>query len=282
MDIIRTVEEMQGRALSEKNKGRRIGFVPTMGCLHEGHLSLVKIAQTHSDLAVVSIFVNPTQFLPGEDFSRYPRTFERDVELCRAAGVDVIFCPDTEHIYAPDHSVFVEETRLSQGLCGASRPGHFRGVATVVAKLFNIVLPDVAVFGQKDAQQSRVIQRMVRDLNFPVKVILGAIVREPDGLAMSSRNRYLSPDERRDALCLHRALDHAEKMLGKGERSIEVLRKAMLAVLEPVPVARLDYLEFVDNETLNPVDWVIQPVLVALAVRVGKTRLIDNTILNPE
>ena len=163
MDIIRTVEEMQGRALSEKNKGRRIGFVPTMGCLHEGHLSLVKIAQTHSDLAVVSIFVNPTQFLPGEDFSRYPRTFERDVELCRAAGVDVIFCPDTEHIYAPDHSVFVEETRLSQGLCGASRPGHFRGVATVVAKLFNIVLPDVAVFGQKDAQQSRVIQRMVRD-----------------------------------------------------------------------------------------------------------------------
>lgn len=279
MVILRTVLEMREIALAEKRKAHRVGLVPTMGCLHDGHLSLVKLARQQTDFVVVSIFVNPTQFLPGEDFSSYPRTFERDVELCRGAGVDAIFFPETAQIYAADHSVFIEETHVSQGLCGASRPGHFRGVATVVAKLFNIVLPDIAVFGQKDAQQVRVIQRLVRDLNFPVTVIVGPIVREPDGLALSSRNRYLTDEERRDALCLHRALAQAERLSADGERSVATLRSAMLSVLATVPSVWVDYVEVVDDETLMPVERIERPVLIALAVRIGKTRLIDNCVI---
>lgn len=279
MEMIRTVREMQQRALVERRKGRLIGFVPTMGCLHEGHLSLVKLARARADLVVLSIFVNPIQFLPGEDFALYPRPTERDEALCRAEGLDVLFCPDSDQMYSPDHSVTLSETLLSRGLCGASRPGHFNGVATVVAKLFNIVMPDVAVFGQKDAQQLRVIQRMVRDLNVPVEIISGPIVREADGLAMSSRNRYLASDERQDALCLHRSLKHVESRIREGERDAETLRKELLERLARVPSARVEYIEFVDNETMCPVARVEGVVLVALAIRIGSTRLIDNTVL---
>lgn len=239
----------------------------------------MKLAREHSDLVVLSIFVNPIQFLAGEDFTRYPRPVERDEALCLESGVDVLFYPDGAQMYAPDHSVFIDETLLSRGLCGASRPGHFRGVTTVVAKLFNIVMPDVAVFGQKDAQQLRVIQRMVRDLNIPVEILPGPIVREPDGLAMSSRNQYLTAGGRRDALCLRRALEHVEKRVREGERRVETLRHEIDGMLAGVPGACVDYIEFVDDETLTPVSRVERAVLVALAVKIGSTRLIDNIVL---
>lgn len=279
MLIIRTPQAMQSRALAEKRQGRRIGFVPTMGCLHEGHLSLVRRARACSEIVVLSIFVNPTQFLPGEDFTRYPRPVERDEALCRREGVDILFAPGPQDMYAPDHSVTVDELVLSRGLCGDSRPGHFRGVATVVAKLFNIVQPDVAVFGQKDAQQAAVIRRMVRDLNIPVEIVTAPIVREPDGLAMSSRNQYLSGTERQDARCLYRALQEVERRAAGGERSVAVLQAAVMAILRPVAEAAIDYVEFRDEGTLEPVTQLSGRVLVALAVRIGKTRLIDNSVL---
>lgn len=281
MELIRSPSQMQAWSLSERRKGVRIGFVPTMGCLHEGHLSLVSLARQSCDKVVLSILVNPLQFLPGEDFSRYPRPFDRDECLCHQAGVDVLFYPDEQTFYAPDHSVHVEETHLSSGLCGASRPGHFRGVTTVVAKLFNLVLPDVAVFGQKDAQQARVIRRMVRDLSFPISIVLGSIVREPDGLAMSSRNRYLSPQERQDALCLRKALTRAGSLIREGERSVERIRSSMSAIIASVGSAKIDYIECVDDATLEPVKMVAGPVLVLLAVRIGATRLIDNEVICP-
>ena len=281
MDVIRSVLEMQQVSHAGRRAGHRIGFVPTMGYLHEGHLSLVRIAKARADRVVLSIFVNPIQFLPGEDLASYPRDFTGDEALCRSAGVDTLFYPEPSGMYAPDHSVFVEETALSGGLCGAFRPGHFRGVTTVVAKLFNIVMPDVAVFGQKDAQQVRVIRRMVRDLNMPLEVLIGPTVREPDGLAMSSRNRYLSAAERNDALCLHRALAEAVRLAAAGERSVERIRAAMAAVIAQTPSARVEYIELADDETLQPVRYLERPVLAALAVRIGTTRLIDNTVLQP-
>jgi pantoate--beta-alanine ligase len=281
MKIIRTPQEMQVYALELKRSGRRIGFVPTMGFLHEGHLSLMRLARERCDVLVVSIFVNPTQFGPNEDLEAYPRDFERDELLCKGAGVDVVFYPEAESMYTSDASVWVDEADLSRGLCGASREGHFRGVCTVVAKLFNLVLPDLAVFGEKDAQQLRVIERMVRDLNFPLEIIRGPIVREPDGLAMSSRNKYLSIQQRQDALCLRRALDSAEELFGVGERRVAVLRSAMEDLIGLVPGFEIDYIEFVDDASLRPVDEVEGDTLVALAVRIGNVRLIDNIILHP-
>ena len=281
MEIIQSSEGMQRRALELERAGRRIGFVPTMGFLHEGHLSLMRLARKRCDVLVASIFVNPTQFGPNEDLDAYPRDFARDERLCREVGVDLLFYPAPEEMYAPDASVWVDETALSSGLCGASREGHFRGVCTVVAKLFNLVRPTVAVFGEKDAQQLRVIERMVRDLFFPVEILRGPIVREPDGLAMSSRNKYLSPEERREALCLRRALDRAESLFAAGERSAAVLREAMAQVVGAVPRAEIDYIELVDDESLRPVERIDHPVLAALAVRIGKTRLIDNAVLRP-
>jgi pantoate--beta-alanine ligase len=279
MDVMTSVSGMQQVAVNEKRKGRTLGLVPTMGYLHEGHLSLVALARARAEVVILSIFVNPIQFLPGEDLASYPRDFERDRALCVKAGVDLIFFPDPTEMYAADHSLFVEETSLSTVLCGASRPGHFRGVTSVVAKLFNITQPDIAVFGQKDAQQCRVIQRLVRDLNFPVEIVVGPIVREPDGLAMSSRNKYLSPGDRRQALCLRRSLDVVEALVQAGERSVPELKAAVLAILGEVPGLVIDYVAFVDNETLQPVSRIQRPVLMALAVRLGGTRLIDNTIL---
>ena len=280
MQIVRTVGDMQAWARAQRLQGIRIGVVPTMGYLHEGHLSLVREARTRSDRVVLSIFVNPIQFLPGEDLKQYPRDFGRDQTLCEQAGVDVVFYPEAAAMYAPDFSTYVEETALSGGLCGASRPGHFRGVTTVVAKLLNATLPDVAVFGQKDAQQARVIQRMVRDLDFPVEVVVAPIVREPDGLAMSSRNKYLAGSLREDALCLQRALRAAAQRYAEGERRSAALKDAMVAVIRGVPSAAVDYIEIVDNATLQPVTTIERAVLVALAVRIGQTRLIDNAVLS--
>ena len=279
MKIIHSPQEMQGYALAQKRQGIRIGFVPTMGFLHEGHLSLMRLARETSDLLVVSIFVNPTQFGPGEDLAAYPRDVERDRALCEREAVAVLFSPADGEMYADDRSVWVAETQLSCGLCGASRPGHFRGVATVVGKLFNIVQPDVAVFGQKDAQQVRVIQRMVRDLDFPVQVVVAPIAREVDGLAMSSRNAYLSAGERRQATCLYRALQLAERLHAEGVREVATLRERMMKVIDAEPAARIDYIEMVDDETLQPVDRIESATLVALAVRIGDTRLIDNVVI---
>jgi len=276
MNVITSLEDMQKTALARRQAGQRIGLVPTMGFLHEGHLSLVKLARRQADVVVLSIFVNPTQFGPNEDFSRYPRNFERDRALCAAAGVDIIFNPAPEAMYPAGYSVYVEETTLSKGLCGASRPGHFRGVLTVVAKLFNLTLPDVAVFGQKDAQQARLIQQMAHDLDFPITIVLAPIIRESDGLAMSSRNTYLSPTERREALCLHQALKTARQLYRKGERDARRIVAAMQALIEPIASARVDYIEIVDRDTLQPASRLDTPVLVALAIYIGKTRLIDN------
>ncbi len=271
---------MQQRALGLKRTGSVIGFVPTMGFLHEGHLSLMRIARKRCNVLVASIFVNPTQFGPDEDLDAYPRDFGCDESLCEEEGVDVVFYPEPATMYAADASVWVDEVSLSTGLCGAAREGHFRGVCTVVAKLFNLVLPDLAVFGEKDAQQVRIIERMVRDLDFPVEIVRGPIVREPDGLAMSSRNKYLSGQQRKDALCLRRALDLAQKMCGEREHSVSALRRAMLGCIEPVDGVEVDYVEFLDDGSLAGVDVIKGDVLVALAVKIGATRLIDNTVLH--
>ena len=279
MQIIRDPIVMQAAALAWKGLGRRIGFVPTMGYLHAGHRSLIETARTRANVVVVSLFVNPIQFGPNEDFSRYPRDFARDEKICQDAGADAVFYPEPASMYAPDHSVYVEETRLGGGLCGASRPGHFRGVTTVVAKLFNLVLPDFAVFGEKDAQQLRVIRRMVRDLAFPVVVVPGPTVREPDGLAMSSRNAMLKPEERAQAVCLRRALDEAVRLHAAGERGAARIKEAMRAVIAAASLATVDYIEVVDDQSMEPVEEISHPTLVALAVRFPSARLIDNAVL---
>ena len=282
MKTIESASEMQQTALALRAQGRRIGFVPTMGNLHDGHLSLVRLAKTHADVVVVSIFVNPTQFGPNEDFAAYPRTVEADRALCEAEGVDLVFHPSVPDMYPEGASVAVTENALSRTLCGAARPGHFDGVCTVVAKLFNVVLPHVAVFGEKDAQQLRVIRRMVRDLRFPVAIVSGPTAREPDGLARSSRNQYLTPEQRPQAACLRRALDEAERLFAAGERDPAALVAALRAVVAQAPAAKIDYVEIVDDETLQPlVGPIAAPALVALAVWVGKPRLIDNAVLRP-
>jgi pantoate--beta-alanine ligase len=282
MKIIESASEMQQAALALRAAGRRIGFVPTMGNLHDGHLSLVRIAKQHADVVVVSIFVNPTQFGPNEDFAAYPRTFEADRALCEREGVDLVFYPSVPDMYPAGASVSVTENSLSRTLCGAARPGHFDGVCTVVAKLFNIVLPHVAVFGEKDAQQLRVIRRMVRDLRFPVEIVSGPTAREPDGLARSSRNQYLTAEQRPQAVCLRRALDEAERRFAAGERDPNNLVAVLRAAVARAPAAKIDYIEIVDDETLQPLAGPIaRPALAALAVWVGTPRLIDNTVLRP-
>ena len=280
MEIISSPQEMQRRALELKRQGKRIGFVPTMGFLHEGHLSLMRLARKACDILVVSIFVNPTQFGPNEDLDAYPRDFERDEALCKQEGVDLLFYPESATMYADDASIWVDETSLSGVLCGASRAGHFRGVCTVVAKRFNLVLPDCAVFGEKAAQQLRIIERMVRDLNFPIQIIRGPIVREPDGLAMSSRNKYLSKSQRQDALVLRQAFGHAQDLVQQGELDSGQLRDSMMKLVEAVPEAEVDYIEIVNDETLESINRINGRILIALAVKIGSTRLIDNLVLN--
>ena len=282
MKVISSTLEMQQAALALRAQGKRIGFVPTMGNLHDGHLSLVRIAKRRADVVAVSVFVNPAQFGPTEDFAAYPRTFAADRALCEQEGADLLFHPAVAEMYAADASVRLVETSLSDTLCGAARPGHFDGVCTVVAKLFNVVLPHVAVFGEKDAQQLRVIRRMVRDLRFPVEIVAGPTAREPDGLARSSRNQYLTAEQRPQAVCLRRALAEAERRFAAGERDPAALVAAMRAVVAQAPAAKIDYVAIVDDETLQPLAGPIaRPALAALAVWVGQPRLIDNAVLRP-
>ena len=259
--------------------GRRIGLVPTMGALHEGHLSLIRAARAQSDVVAVSLFVNPLQFGPKEDLAKYPRTFERDRDLLEAEKVALLFAPSNEAMYPPGATTFVTVEGLSDRLCGRSRPGHFRGVTTVVAKLFHIAEPDLAFFGQKDAAQVAIIRRMVRDLNLPVRIMVCPIVREQDGLALSSRNAYLDPQQRQQALVLHRALMRVQMLAGTGERSAAKLIETGRQVIAEEPAARLDYLEVVNPDTLDPVADISQGALVAAAAFIGNTRLIDNVVL---
>jgi len=260
--------------------GGEIGFVPTMGYLHEGHLSLVRKSKSENKATVVSIFVNPTQFGPNEDYEAYPRDVERDCALLEREGVDLVFCPEPKVLYRPDHSTYVNEEKGSQELCGASRPGHFRGVCTIVLKLFNLIGPDRAYFGEKDFQQLQVIRRMVRDLDVPVAIRGCPIVREADGLALSSRNVYLSPEERQSALSLSRSLREARKLFESGENRSESLIGLVRSELEKERTLRVEYVELRDATELTILEKVDRPAVLALAVRAGKTRLIDNAILN--
>ncbi|MFW6151578.1 MAG: pantoate--beta-alanine ligase [Verrucomicrobiota bacterium] len=275
------IDLMRKKSAAVKRSGLSIGLVPTMGSLHPGHVSLIRRARAECDFLVVSIFVNPAQFAPNEDFDNYPRDMAGDEAICAREGADAVFVPDADDMYDPEHSVYVDEQDISQGLCGASRPGHFRGVLTVVAKLFNIVDPDVAIFGEKDIQQLRLIQKMAHDLNFPVKILAGRTLREDDGLALSSRNRYLSDAERNKALRLHEALEAARSMIESGERDSARILKKMNAIIKPDSDVRPDYLECVDYHTLRRVNVISGKTVVALAVKVGRTRLIDNVVAEP-
>jgi pantoate--beta-alanine ligase len=279
MRIIAPVAGMKDALRAERARERTVGLVPTMGYLHEGHLSLVRASRAAADVTVASVFVNPAQFGPKEDFKTYPRDLERDAEMLRAEGTDYLFLPAAEEIYPAGYKTYVEVHDLQDLLCGASRPGHFRGVCTVVLKLFEIVRPDVAFFGQKDAQQAIILKRMARDLNLDIRVEVRPIVREPDGLAMSSRNAYLDPDERRAALVLWRSLTMARELIAAGERRSSVILGEMRAMIDSEPRARLDYVEAVETEGLTPVSEAVDGTLIALAVFIGRTRLIDNLIV---
>jgi len=282
VEIVKTPEEMRARADAWRAAGKRIAFVPTMGYLHQGHVSLLDEGRKRGDVLVLSIFVNPTQFGPKEDLSRYPRDLEGDLAKAERAGVDVAYVPDAASMYPDGYQTFVEVEELQKGLCGASRPGHFRGVATVVLKLFHAVQPHVALFGRKDYQQLRVLSRMAHDLDLGVEVVGMPIVREPDGLAMSSRNAYLSPDERLRALALSRALLAARETFEQGERDAARLVDCARATLHLTPVVRLDYLELRDAESLAELHGrVTRPAVMAVAAFVGTTRLIDNQLLAP-
>ena len=280
MKVLKTKAEVAALADSWHNENYDIAIVPTMGFLHEGHLSLIRSARKHADRVVVSIFVNPTQFGPTEDLATYPRNEERDLALCEAEGADVVFMPTPQEMYTADASVSLVESTLSKTMCGKSRPTHFQGVLTVVNKLFNITRADVGVFGMKDAQQLAVIRRMVRDLDMSVKIIPGPIVREADGLAMSSRNTYLSAEDRQHALCLRRSLDIAENAWQSGDSYAQGVLREMQALIEKTPGSEIDYIVAVDADTLEPVERLKPNTLIALVVKIGKTRLLDNIVLN--
>ena len=282
MKIIQSIAEMQRIAQAARREGKRIALVPTMGFLHQGHASLMVEGRRRSDLLVTSIFVNPTQFGAGDDFDCYPRDLARDSALAAASGVDMIFAPTAGEMYPVGYQSWVDVEQISLPLCGASRPGHFRGVTTVVTKLFNLVQPHTALFGRKDFQQLAVIRRMTADLNLPVEIVGMPIVREADGLAMSSRNAYLAPPERRSALCLSRAIGDARERYRQGTESVAELRAGVLAIIGGEAAAVIDYVEFRHGETLEEVTTAGDDTLLALAVRIGTTRLIDNCLLGEE
>lgn len=279
MDICYTIKDVRERVNAWKREGLTVGFVPTMGYLHEGHKSLMQAARANNDRVVVSVFVNPMQFGPNEDLESYPRDFEKDCALCESVGVDLIFHPEPEEMYADGFCSYVDMNGLTGELCGKSRPIHFRGVQTVVLKLFNIVKPDRAYFGQKDAQQLAVIRRMVKDLNVDTEIVGCPIVREADGLAKSSRNTYLNPDERKAALILSRSLKLGRELIENGETDSKAVIKAITDSINTEPLAKIDYVDVVDFDTITPVDRIGKSVLVAIAVYIGKTRLIDNFII---
>lgn len=279
MIVIKTPKQMQAYSLAARAKKKRIGFVPTMGALHEGHVKLIETARKENDYVIVSIFVNPIQFGPKEDFSKYPRTLKKDLLACKNAGTDVVFVPSAEAMYPSDFCTSVVVEKLGTVLCGASRPGHFHGVATVVTKLLNITLPDRAYFGQKDAQQVVIIKRLIEDLNMPVFARIVPTVRYADGLAMSSRNAYLSVTQRKDALILSRALILAKNLIHRGERNAAFIKNGMKKLIMQVPSARIDYSEIVNVTTLVPVQKISGKILIVLAVYIGSTRLIDNMVI---
>jgi pantoate--beta-alanine ligase len=279
MKVIHDVEEMQAVSRAAAVQGLTVGFVPTMGALHAGHLSLVRLARSRASLVVVSIFVNPLQFGPAEDFEQYPRTLEADCARLAGEGADIVFAPSAAQMYPPGATTVVHVEGLSEKLDGRSRPGHFRGVSTVVAKLFHIVQPACAVFGQKDAAQVAVLRRMVRDLNMGIELIIAPIVREADGLALSSRNAYLTSQQRKQGLVLHRTLEQVSALAASGETSAAMLRTLALSILASEPAAQLDYFEIVDPDTLEPLEETTRGALVAVAATFGNTRLIDNVLL---
>ena len=281
MKAVDTISRITTLVKMLKKEGKSVGFVPTMGYLHEGHLSLVRGAKKHTDVVVMSIFVNPLQFGPNEDFNKYPRDIKRDEGMAESAGADIIFYPSVKDMYPEGYSTYVNVEGLTDILCGKSRPGHFRGVTTVVAKLFGIVKPDIAYFGQKDAQQAIVIKKMVDDLNMGIEIKVMPTVRNSDDIAMSSRNTYLTDKERFDARVLYKSLKKAESMILGGERSAKVLIKAMQEMIKGVPCVRIDYISIVDTKNLKDVSMIEGEVLIALAVLIGNTRLIDNIIINP-
>lgn len=281
MKLIHNPDEMRGASRAARVRGARVGLVPTMGALHKGHLSLVRAAREWCDFVAASIFVNPTQFGPNEDFSKYPRNLDRDCQMLEKEGLDVLFAPNADEMYPAGSVTWVEVEKMSERLCGKSRPGHFRGVTTVVAKLFNIVEPDAAFFGQKDAAQVAIIKRMVRDLNMAVEIQVCPIIREADGLAMSSRNAYLNSQERKSALVLYRSMLTAKNRFDAGERDASTLIDSAKAEFARNPEVRLDYFEIVDPDTLDPEPAINKRVLIAVAAFVGNTRLIDNILLEP-
>lgn len=278
MKIVETVAEVREQVKAWRQEGLSVGLVPTMGYLHEGHQSLIDRAVAENDRVVVSVFVNPMQFGVGEDLESYPRDMDRDAALCEKAGADLIFHPEPSEMYPQDFSSFVDMSTLTGGLCGKTRPIHFRGVCTVVSKLFNIVTPDRAYFGQKDAQQLAVIRHMVHDLSYGIEIVGCPIIREKDGLAKSSRNTYLNPQERQAALILSQSLAEGKKRLEAGEKNADKIRQVIVDQIETEPLAKIDYVEVVDWNNLEPVQTIQGPVLVAIAVYIGKTRLIDNVI----
>ncbi|MDD2364726.1 MAG: pantoate--beta-alanine ligase [Desulfuromonadaceae bacterium] len=278
MKIINSILHMQALAISPERGERRISFVPTMGYLHDGHASLLREARKLADVLVLSIFVNPMQFGANEDLDKYPRDMERDFKIAEECGVDIVFIPNATEMYPNGFQTVVSVRDISMPLCGANRPGHFDGVATVVTKLFNIVRPDIALFGNKDFQQLAVIRRMTADLNLPIEIVGMPIVRERDGLAMSSRNAYLTQSERESALCLYRSILSARALFDSGERSAAVLKRTVCGIIQNEPSATIDYVEFRDAETLNDVEVIDNSTLLALAVRIGQTRLIDNMV----
>lgn len=279
MEIYHRISDIRDYVKARRREGKKIGFVPTMGYLHQGHLTLMERAKEENDIVIASIFINPTQFGPDEDYEDYPRNLEHDAKLAKGVGIDIIFAPKVEEIYLKDACTRVEVDDLTTKLCGASRPGHFRGVCTIVTKLFNIVNPDRAYFGQKDAQQVLVIKKMVEDLNFDVKIVVVPIVREEDGLAMSSRNKYLSTKEREAALILFKSLTLAKNMIEAGKRDANLIKSQIIKNIENEPLARIDYVHIANEKNLKEVDLVTGKILIALAVYIGETRLIDNILL---
>jgi pantoate--beta-alanine ligase len=280
MQVAETIESVRSLVRAVRGDGKKIGLVPTMGALHVGHISLIEAACRQCDFVVVSIFVNPTQFGPAEDFEKYPRPFEADLEICRKAGVDVVFAPTAEEVYGPENVTVVDVEKLTEPLCGRFRPGHFRGVTTVCAKLFNMVLPDTAFFGQKDGQQAVVIKRMVADLNMPLEIVVCPTVREADGLAVSSRNKYLTEQQRKDATVIYKSLRRCEELIESGIRDPAQIIAQMRKILTEVPSIQIEYVSIVEAETLHSLDQVRGKVLAAVAARVGPARLIDNIVVD--
>jgi pantoate--beta-alanine ligase len=280
MEVAKTIQEVRDLVNAARNEGKKISLVPTMGALHVGHVSLIEAAVKDCDFVVVSIFVNPTQFGPVEDFEKYPRPLDADLKICRDAGVDVVFAPEPEQMYPTENITWVTVEKLTEPLCGRSRPGHFRGVTTVCTKLFNIVAPDVAYFGQKDAQQAIVIKRMVADLNMPLEIVICPTVREPNGLAVSSRNQYLTEQQRKDAANIYKSLQTCRKLIDAGATQTHQILDEMQKILRQIPSGQIEYISIVDAETLESIDKIAGKVLVAVAVKVGPARLIDNILVD--